>query len=217
MNDWPPIEDREKFAMPGQTPPVGYLYAEELDGTVFKFQAPMRLGMMKQLRAWYEAKRLEWPGDAEMESRMEHFTCRFCPDGFCSGRVKQEHSKRFSVKGIRDATSGFAYKAIRHPELLVPLAEAERRAKICANCPSHSHGVCVSCAGSNFMDLVAMFKSAGRTTPYDSVLDICDVCSCMVRLKVHFSIDLLKQAEKHSWPANCWLHGTEAHLPEVPK
>ena len=216
MSSTPPIEARERFAFPGQTPPVGYMYAEELDGTVFKFQAPMRHGMMRQLRAWYAAKKLEWPGDAEMESRVEHFTCGFCPDGFCKGGKKREHSKIFSVKSIRDAT-GFAYKAVRHPELMVSMEEAAARAKVCANCSRNSRGVCVSCAAVNFHDLLAMFERAGRTTPYDSVIDICEVCGCIARLKLHLGDELLALTEKHDWPENCWLRKTPAQSPEIPK
>lgn len=217
MNEWPPIDEREKFSLPGQTPPVGYLYAEELDGVVHKFQAPMRDGMMKQLRSWYAAKKLDWPGDAEMASRMEDFTCRYCPTGFCKGGTKREHSKIFSIKGIRGSTAAFAYKAIRHPELLVSMEEAERRAKICANCPKNLHGVCVSCLASNFHDILSMFAAAGRTTPYDSALDICEVCGCIARIKLHLGDELLALTEKHTFPANCWATATPAHIPEAPK
>lgn len=209
--------ERAKFINSGTTPPIGWVYAVVHEGVRYPFQSPMKHGLMKQLRSWYSAKQLDWPGDTEMVARVEAYICQRLPKGFCTGG-KDTGIKILSVKGIRDSTRGFAYKALRHPDkYLVSMDEASRRAQVCANCKSNLHGICTSCAGNEFMDLFAMYERAGRTTPYDSVLDTCESCGCLIKTKVHISMDLLALTRKHHYPENCWLHGTPACLPEETK
>lgn len=217
MNEFPPIEHRARFASRGTTPPIGYVFAIEHGGEVFRFQAPMRDGILKKLRAWHADKGLEWPGEAEMESRLEHYICQLIPAGFCKNMAPGAGVPFFSSARIREQTRLFANKAIRHPELRVPREEANRRARICAACPNNMHGICTSCAGNEFQDIFAMFKSAGCTTDYDQVLDTCTACGCLLKTKVHVSIDLLSKLEQHEYPGNCWLHGTAAHKTKEPK
>lgn len=207
--------ERARFIYRGTTPAIGWIYEIEHEGETFKFQAAMYAELVRQLRAWHLAKKVEWPGDAEMLARVEHYICMRSPKGFCKGGEGYVPARILSSKGIRDATRGFAYKAIRNPDLLVPMDEAERRAKTCANCKMNLHGICTSCAGNEFMDIFAMYERAGRTTPYDSVLDTCDACSCLLKVKVHISIDLLALTPKYRYPDNCWLSGTPADLPKA--
>ena len=207
-------EGRPEFINHGTTPPCGWIYSISHEGARYAFQSSMRSGLLGKLKAWYSAKALPWPGDDEMVARIEAFICRRLPKGFCKGGYGTA-AKIFSAKGIRDATRGFAYKALRHPDqYLVSMAEAERRAKVCASCKGNLHGICTSCAGNEFMDLFAMYERAGRTTPYDSVLDTCEACGCLIKTKVHISMELLALTKKHRYPKNCWLSGTPACLPE---
>jgi len=209
-------EARARFINPGTTPSIGWVYTILHEGVKYPFQAPMKTGLLLQLRKWYRDKQLDWPGDAEMVARIENYICQRLPKGFCKGG-RDTGLKILSSKKIRDATRGFAYKALRYPDkYLVPLDEATRRAQVCANCRHNLHGICTSCAGNEFMDLFSMYERAGRTTPYDSVLDTCESCGCLIKTKVHISMELLSLTTKHHYPENCWLHGTPACLPEEP-
>ena len=208
-------DDRSRFVHPGTTPPVGYVYEILHEGELFSFQAPMWTTMVKRLREWYSAKALDWPGEAEMRKRVEHFICQLVPPGFCAGGPASPRIPFLSISAIRDASKLFVDRVIRGQGSLVPNEEAVRRAKICANCPRNTHGICTSCASSEFHDLFAWLVRQGRRTPYDSVLDVCTACGCVLKAKVHISIDTLARLTPHSYPENCWLHGTKAHVPEA--
>jgi hypothetical protein len=204
-------EDRARFVNSGTTPPCGYVYETELAGVKFRFQAPMRVGMMKQLRDWHRDKGLEWPGDAEMSARLEEYICGLVPDGFCTGGPDHRPSVKFlSAGSIRAATRLIADRLFKGKSRLVAPEEAERRAKICANCPSNLHGICTSCAGNEFQDLFVWFLRQGRKTTYDSVLDTCATCGCLLRAKVHIGIEDMARLEKREYPENCWAHNTLA-------
>jgi len=208
---------RARFAHPSSAPPTGWVYEITLDGTKYMFQSPMRLGLMQQLRQWYENKGLEWPGDPEMKARVEDYICQLTPNSFCIGGPKNPRIPFLSTHAIRDATRLFLARAFKGKGILVPPAEAERRAKICASCPSNLHGICTSCAGNEFQDIFRWFIQQGRTTSYDSVLDTCAVCGCLLKAKAHVSIAELATLEKHKYPENCWLHKTECHVDSDPE
>lgn len=203
---------RAKFIHPGSTPPVGWVYELEHEGNKYFFQSPMWLGLKDQLRNWYSAKELEWPGDAEMRARVEHHICQLVPKGFCAGGPNRPKVSFLSASAIRDATRLFMTSLFRGKGNLVPQEEADRRAKICANCPLNLHGICTSCMGNEFQDIFRWLIARGRRTPYDSVLDTCSVCGCLLKAKVHIPIEELSKLKKHTYPKNCWLHDTPCHV-----
>lgn len=203
---------RAKFIHPSSTPPIGWVYELEHDGQKYTFQSPMRLGLMQQLRDWYRAKELDWPGDEEMKQRVEDYICQLVPKGFCTGGPDQPTVPFLSVSAIRDATRLFMNRLFRGEDILVPQEEADRRAKICANCPRNLHGICTSCMGNEFQDIFRWLVARNRKTPYDSVLDTCQVCGCLLKAKTHVSIEELSKLEKRTYPSNCWLHNTPCHV-----
>lgn len=204
---------RASFISKGTTPPIGWVYEIKHEGETFTFQAPMYLGLEKQLRAWHKSKELEWPGDSEMRARIEHYICQYLPKGFCKGGPDQPVVPFLSIRMIRDATRLIVDRLFRREEMMVPQEEANRRAKTCANCVKNVHGICVSCAGSELMGLFVWFLRQGRKTPYDQVLDVCTVCGCALRAKVHVALVTLEKLSKHTYPPNCFLYGTAAHVP----
>ena len=205
-------EPRARFISRNTTPPVGWIYEETLDGEKFTFQSPMQTGLMKQLKDWYAAKKLEWPGEPEMRARIEHFICQRLPKGFCHGGPDQPAVPYLSRSMIRDATRLIAGRLFNRKDFFVEQAEAERRAKICANCNQNLHGICTSCAGSEFFDIFGWFIRAGKKTPYDSALDTCAICKCLLRVKPWISMSTLSELSRHEYPEHCWLHGTPADL-----
>lgn len=204
---------RASFVQRGVAPPCGWVYSTEHDGEVFTFQAGMRTGLMQDLKNWYRNKDLDWPGDKEMEARVEEYICSKVPKGFCKGDKDREHNPVFSVSNIRAATQLFTSKMFKGEDFFVDQDEANRRALTCANCPKNLRGFCVSCASSNVQDILASFVRSGKKTPYDNVLDVCGVCGCIARAKVWVSMEVLGNLPKHKYPENCWLHGTPAHKP----
>ena len=203
---------RARFINRSTTPPIGWIYEIEHEGSKFTFQSPMHHGLMQQLRKWHADKQLEWPGDPEMRARIEHFICQRLPKGFCIGGPDNPVVPYLSVGMIRDATRLIMRRIFDRKELFVGQTEADRRAKICANCPANLHGICTSCAGNQFFDLFGWFIRAGKKTQYDSALDTCAVCKCLLRCKIWINQETLNALTKHEYPPQCWLHGTPAHV-----
>jgi len=204
---------RAKFRRGGLTPPVGWMFEIEHEGETVMFQAPMYLGLVDQLRHWYAAKKIDWPGDAEIRARVEHYICQRVP-GFCEGGPDTPRVPFLSAASIRDATRLIFTRLYRGEGMLVDQKEADRRAKICANCDRNAHGICTSCMGNEFQDIFRWLISRNRSTPYDSVLDTCTVCGCLLRAKPHVSIEELARLEPHAYPAHCWLAGTACDKPK---
>lgn len=204
-------EERARFINGGSSPPVGWVYEIKHDGQTYVFQSAMRLGLMQQLRDWHASKGLAWPGDAEMKARVEDYICQLSPKGFCKGGPDQPRVPFLSVNSIRDMTRLILNRTFRGDAVLVPSEEAERRARICANCPQNLHGICTSCLGNEFQDVFRWLIARRRETKLDSVLDTCGVCGCLLRAKVHVSLDELAKMDKKTYPENCWLYNTESH------
>lgn len=77
--------------------------------------------------------------------------------------------------------------------------EAERRAGICSTCPHNVKG------NEGWADLVAYHSIGDRTTPYDSKLGMCELCSCPLRAKVHLGGDLgINMETLRLLPDFCW-------------
>lgn len=203
---------RARFMYRGTVPPIGWVYEIEHEGETFRFQAPMQIGLMTQLKRWYADKKLEWPGEPEMRARIEHFICQRLPKGFCVGGPDQPAVPYLSVSKIRDGTRLLMGRLFRGKDFLVKQEEADRRAKICANCPEDLRGICSSCMSNEFFDIFGWMLRANRKTPYDSALEVCAVCGCLLTAKVHISNETLFALSKHKYPPNCWLAGTPADL-----
>jgi hypothetical protein len=118
------------------------------------------------------------------------------------GMLNRESIARFlkSIYGL--AKAGFK---------LVPQAQANARASICAGCPMNSeiHLGCWKCTAL----LAAVAKVIGtRETPDDSALKFCSACGCSLRIKCHFPKDVLDKADGDTRPIyheNCWMNTEE--------
>ena len=206
--------ERSKFAHANVVPPTGYIYAQEHEGTLYTFQSPTWTDLKGKLRSWYRSKNLEWPGDDEMRARMEEFVCARLGPGFCVGKTRRI-GRVLSASSILGVTRIMLARAFKGDKgVLVPPEEAERRAKICVNCTKNLHGICTSCAGNEFGGVLAWLISGNRSTQYDQYLDTCEPCGCLLRAKVHVSLDELAKTPPQSYPENCWLYGTKCHRPK---
>lgn len=106
-------------------------------------------------------------------------------------RLRLEHIVRF-VRSMRDwqAAGGGLDSEV----------EAERRARICAQCPRNVDVAgCSWCSGllASVLQLVA-----GRRTEQDHLLKHCDVCGCANRAAVHFPMSAVDATL--DYPEWCW-------------
>lgn len=191
------------------------MYEIQHEGETFRFQSSMMTDLMSQLLKWHRAKDVAWPGESEMRARVEDYICQFTPKSFCKGGDGPKYSF-LSVRSIREATRLLTSKLAQGENFLVSPEEAERRAKVCLNCPLNLKNICTSCAGSEFASVLKKFIVKGAETRYDQQLDTCRECGCLLQAKVHVSIEALAKQEKHTYPSNCWLYGTAAHKEEEP-
>lgn len=82
-------------------------------------------------------------------------------------------------------------------------------AKVCAECPLNQKRLCTTCTG---LEVVARrLLHTNQTTPLDRILGACSACGCMLRVKVHFSPEILREATKTQdrdlYPSDypCWI------------
>lgn len=99
-----------------------------------------------------------------------------------------------------------------------PPVETERseiRASICAKCPKNGQGDFTSWFTKPASDMIAKqlerLKGMKLSTPLDDKINICDVCLCPLKLKVHTPINYITthltpevRAELAKVP-NCWI------------
>ncbi len=87
---------------------------------------------------------------------------------------------------------------------MVQQSTAESRAAICLTCPKNifpDKGPFVA-----WCDSIAEAMTGGRTTSLDAKLGSCDVCSCVIKAKVHYGGDMhLSDEEKQQLPDYCWM------------
>lgn len=83
----------------------------------------------------------------------------------------------------------------------VDQAEADRRAAICARCPSNKRVAgCLSCGGIRKM--VDRLKG-DRSTPFDNDLHACEECGCELKVKVWLPLDAVDNTGV-TFPDHCW-------------
>lgn len=93
----------------------------------------------------------------------------------------------------------------------VPLEQAQARADICAACPRNYRGawlwnMVTSLAISAQMKLRAVMQIQ---LPNENAINVCEVCGCQLKLKVHVPFDHIYKHthDEHfaAFPAHCWI------------
>lgn len=87
---------------------------------------------------------------------------------------------------------------------------ASMRAMICAGCPKNIEGSWYTVAPAEIIKAtLESSKHKTLSTPYDELLKSCDVCKCLMRLKVWTPLDhILKHTKPEilkEFPPNCWI------------
>jgi len=88
---------------------------------------------------------------------------------------------------------------------------ADKRASICVNCPKNVEGSWYTVAPAEIIRSTLSARSDLKfQTPHDDKLKSCDVCKCLMRLKVwvplHFIKDRTPQEVMAEFPSNCWIN-----------
>jgi hypothetical protein len=93
----------------------------------------------------------------------------------------------------------------------VDQATADKRAKICVECPKNVEGSWYTVAPAELIRNTLSARSELKLqTPYDESLKSCDVCKCLLRLKawvpLHFIKDHTPANVMAEFPPNCWIN-----------
>lgn len=149
------------------------------------------------------------PVPIDLQAQMEDQLCQVLPPGWCQfdDPSRPRVDTRLSWGDVEAASSTFG-GWVSEGRPLVEQTEAERRAKICANCylNTRATGCGMSCRAL-LRTLFGLLTS--RKTSVDDRLQSCAACKCLLRLKVHFPLTLIEQHDKRDLqmllPNWCWL------------
>lgn len=171
--------------------PPGGMYFYETPDTRVLFRHPTMSAVVRAVQQHYLDNGITAPGN--LEALIEDQMCLHMPDTFCKGDDDGRPRKRVvTLVSIRKATMELAAGNPR-----VGPGEAERRARVCANCKHNNRASCTSCTGMTEWAR----KVAGATlSGLDSALGICEVDCTALSAKVHMS----NVPEDDSYPDNCW-------------
>lgn len=93
---------------------------------------------------------------------------------------------------------------------LVPMKEAERRRKICVDCPLNRQPSGCKCG--------ALYRMIAATVPKERQFEdvhVCGVCQCSLKAKVNLPMEVIETGTKGrnlQFPVHCWQHKA---LPEA--
>lgn len=124
----------------------------------------------------------------------------------CQFRVEGDYPTAVTT-GLADVMA-FVDFVMENGIKFVPQEEAERRARICAQCPLNVpvSGCSVCEIARTLMDKSAKLL-AGRTTEQDSKLKACACCGCQLQAKVH--LDMKVPYRNAKFPSHCWQNSVK--------
>lgn len=194
-----------KFLIRRTVPPGGFVYKIPETGDEVTHGDFAQL--VTAVRTVYTRNKLTPPNN--LPDLIEHFICLHSPPSFCFGTYEPGDAQSHSTSRTKVVeASEFKNVRLKWPRerYLAPLPLAEQRAATCVKCAEHSPGFCTVCNGlAGFAEKIV----GERTTGYDKQLGLCSICDCIVKVKIHISVEALRLTpEKTSqapYPDNCWL------------
>lgn len=180
------------------TPPGGY--RDVAPQTGFPFYADSLADLIAKEKNHLKANNLSVPTD--LAEQIENRLCHLMPEGICEstdGEQYQGGASRTASHRILNATIGICKGNV------VGASEAARRAVLCVECPHNArHAGCSTCKG-----ITASLNSlaAGRSTPSDSQLQVCDILGAFNRILV-WQADAGRLHRAGLW-SKCWLKGAK--------
>ena len=173
-------------------------------------------GCVEQYLDHRRANNLPIPDD--YEAVIQNQMCESWPPEWCDRPSDQSWvPTRFSID---DFTSGMkAFAGLLTAGEFTTQDEADRRARICANCPYN--GPLPGCSGCRKLASFITGTVASKSTKFDSQLKACAVCKCAIQAMVHFPMKVLDDVstpEKQAlYPKEfCWKsHESPNYIPDV--
>lgn len=195
-------------------PPGGvWSYFDEDLGVLFE-----HAGMLEDLPRVVNARRIEAKisptAEAELSQRILQYICDHAPAGYCRGHTRKETVKRaLTVSSITNFTRtlvALTLTKMRGRPIHNP--NPNKAAEICEKCPLNRREFCSTCTGLELLARKVLRQS--QTTPRDKVLGACEACGCMLRVKVHYNPEVLRDAVSKSdaprYPKDtCWIWNEE--------
>jgi hypothetical protein len=169
-----------------ETPPNGFEYTQPESGRVFSDYTYDRF--IKDIRDHRLGN--GYPITPTWEEELQDEMCRKHPHWF------PDHCKRIDSPKLRKVSfasalsflgmlSRWAFKGAK----FVPQEEAERRANICLTCPLNQplQLGCGACQSTILQGISNLMGS--HTTTLDEKLGACGICSCSLKVAVHFPLE----------------------------
>lgn len=199
-----------EFNRPDSVPPGGvYFYELATPGSSgsVRFESHKTVDdLVWQITSYCDLNKIKPPD--HLKAEVVEYMCDNLPAGFC--RHSSTSARKFvTITQVKEFTSLLFKRAFSFSpaSFLAPLLEAEKRASVCSTCPLNDRTRCTVCGG--LLSLVRKLVGSRETT-YDPVLGTCNLCGCLLRVKVHVSSEALKAATKKPpeelIPDFCWLH-----------
>jgi len=117
-----------------------------------------------------------------------------------------------SISGLKRAAQGTAVVIdwLRSGGNPVAQELANKRAEICVACPQNQPGSWYTVAPAQLIkETLEARKDLTLATPFDDKLQSCNVCRCLLVLKVHTPLEfILSKTKPHimaEFPPNCWI------------
>lgn len=188
-------------------PPKQWRYKMPETGQDFG-PSPSLNDLLEQLRSSYRANGYDIPPN--LTTLIEAYICNDIPE-YCTGDAPPQ---------VGPLSLGHMLSVTYHTVLAqskrllgateqVPLAQAEKRASVCVTCSENvSRADCSGCHQATLRNLIIRIVGS-RGTSYDDRLQVCRICLCENRAKVHLSLARLRaiagDAEFSRLPAHCWM------------
>jgi len=187
-------------------PPGGFKYFVKATKTWLK--APDWKTIVQRARGHHQANGIDIPEN--LPELIEDQLCAALPPGHCNYEDGQPVVLHRTSLGFAEVIRGTATLGdwLIHGKKLVPDAEANRRAAICAACPFNREiEGCTSC-NANALHSIANRVTGGRNAAFAHQLNACWFCGCSNRAQVWLPLDILQrhlpEELNGQLPDQCW-------------
>lgn len=136
------------------------------------------------------------------------YICDTAPPGTCVGQEPTRNRPVLTITKVANFTRTLV--AITRAKVDgedIYNKDPDAAAKVCMTCPLNRRELCATCTGLE--SVARKLLRANQTTSYDRVLGACEACGCMLRVKVHFSPEVLRRTiskkDRKKYPDHCWI------------
>lgn len=147
---------------------------------------------------------------ATVEDDIHTYLCNVLGPDWCQYKMKSTTQyateKKYTIYDVQDFVSAVT-QTIKSGGV-VSQQEAERRARICAQCPLNK--TIAGCYGCKGIANAVMSLIGARAHGQEGKLRQCGGCGCFLDAKVWVPLDAQPRHPDHSYPQHCWMHDQPA-------